>query len=373
MIIKRTITPLVEEYLDNKIILLSGPRQVGKTYLAKMLRKKYQYFNYDLAEHKSIIHEQSWTRTGDLVIFDEIHKYKKWKQWIKGIYDTEKNQNQYLLTGSSRIDTFKKTGDSLAGRHISVRLNPLSIKEFGDSDHYQIAKEMLSRGSFPEPLISGSDRKAALWRKSHLDIIIRQDLVFTESVKDLGAIELLIQILRQRVGQQIVYANLADELQVSPITIKKWIQILESLFIIFVVHPYTKNIAEAVKKTPKIYFYDVGQLSVDEGFRIENLVALHLLKRNQFLEDTEGLKMRLAYIRDKKGREIDFAITENEKLTHLIEVKKSDDQFNTNLNYFSLKLKPKSCLQLVFDLKREKEYETFKVLQLSRWLSELET
>jgi uncharacterized protein len=232
---------------------------------------------------------------------------------------------------------------------------------------------MIKLGSFPEPLLSGSAKKAAIWRRAHVDVILRQDLIQLESVRDIISIELLIDALKKRVGQQIVYKNLADELSVSPHTIKKWIELLESFFIIFVVHPYTKDVLDAVKKEPKIYFYDIGQVTADDGFKLENLVALHLLKRNQFLEDTQGRKLRLGYLRDKRKREIDFAISENGALTHLIEVKKSDDQFNTHLNYFSQRLKPTHRLQLVYDLKRPKDFESYKVRDLSRFLMELET
>jgi predicted AAA+ superfamily ATPase len=183
---------------------------------------------------------------------------KKWKQWIKSIYDTEKYKNKYILTGSSRMDTFKKTGDSLAGRNFSIRLLPFSIKELGETKNPKIMSDMLKLGSFPEPLLSGSERKARLWRKSHTDIILRQDLIELESIRDLISIELLVELLRKRAGQQIVIANLARELQVSPHMVKKWIQLLESFFIIFCVYPYVKNIANAVKKEFKIYFYDIG-------------------------------------------------------------------------------------------------------------------
>lgn len=371
--INRTITPTIKEFLTDKIILLSGPRQVGKTSLSKNLANEFQYFNYDSSEQKILIHEKSWVRDKHLVIFDEIHKMKKWKQWIKGIYDTEKGENTYILTGSSRMDTFKKVGDSLAGRYISLRLNPFSVKELNTKDPTKAIRQMLTLGSFPEPFLSGSERKAALWRKSHLDIIVRHDLIQLENVRDLVSIELLIESLKQRVGQQIVYKNIADELSVSPHTVKKWIQVLESLFVIFVVYPYTKNVLDAVKKEPKIYFYDIGQVTADEGFKIENVVALHLLKRNQFLEDTEGKKIRLGYLRDKKKREIDFVIEENSKLTHLIEVKKSDDNFNPHLNYFSEKLKPKLAVQLVLELKREKDFENYKIRHMGDFLLSLET
>lgn len=371
--INRSIKPFIEEYIDDKIVLLSGPRQVGKTFLSKSLRTRTQYFNFDFSEDREILISKTWKRDQQLIVFDEIHKMKKWKQWIKGIYDKEKGDNLYLLTGSSRMDTFKKVGDSLAGRYVSARLNPFSLKELNTKNPKKSAEDMIVLGSFPEPLLSGSERKAAIWRKTHLDIIIRQDLIQLESIRDLMSIEMLIHSLRKRVGQQIVYANLANELGVSPHTIKKWIQVLESLFVIFVVYPYTKNVLDAIKKEPKIYFYDIGQISADIGFKIENLVALHLLKRNQFLEDTEGKTIRLGYLRDKNKREIDFAIEENGSLTHLIEVKKSEDGFNPNLNYFSLRLQPTKALQLVWDLKREKDYETFEVKDLALYLSKLET
>lgn len=371
--VKRSITPLINEYLNDKIILISGPRQVGKTFLSKLLRKSYQYLNFDSVEDREIILKKAWVRNGELIILDEIHKMKKWKQWIKGVYDTEKSRNTFILTGSSRMDTFKKVGDSLAGRHILVRLNPFSLKELESRDPKKDATLMLELGSFPEPFLSNSERKAAIWRKTHLDVIIRQDLIQLESVKDILSIESLIQVLRKRVGQQIVYKNLADELSVSPHTIKKWLQILESLFIIFIVFPYSKNVLNAIKKEPKIYFYDIGQVQADMGFKIENLVALHLLKRNQFLEDTEGRTLRLAYLRDKNKREIDFVIEDNAKLSHLIEVKKSDDNFNNHLDYYVKKLQPTHAIQLVWDLKREKDYESHEIRDLVKYLKNLET
>lgn len=371
--IQRSITPTIKDHLDSKLILLSGPRQVGKTYLSKNISKNFQYYNFDSTEDKADILKKTWVRNSELIILDEIHKLKKWKSWIKGVYDTEKGKNQFILTGSARLDTFKKSGDSLAGRHISLRLNPFSVKEVGDSHHQSVVQQMLKLGCFPEPFLSGSEKKSALWRKSHLDVILRHDLPYTETVKDINSIILLLELLKQRVGQQIVYKNLADDLGVSPITVKKWIQVLESFFIIFTVYPFTKNIAEAIKKEPKIYFYDIAQTQTDIGFKLENLVALHFLKRNQFLEDTEGKSLRLCYIRDKKKREVDFAIEENGKLTHLIEIKNSDDHFNSNLNYFSNRLQPKISLQLVMNLKREKDYDTYMVRHLSKYLFELET
>lgn len=370
---QRTLAPYLQEFLTEKIVLLSGPRQVGKTSLSHSLTKKYQYFNFDAAESRQEMLQKTWLRNGSLVVFDELHKMRKWKQWLKGIYDLEKSKNQILVTGSSKMDTFKKVGDSLAGRYFSLRLLPFSLCELNLPHPKKTFYDMLRLGSFPEPLFSGSERKAALWRRSHNDIILRQDIIAQETIKDLIGLETLTELLSHRVGQGISYKNLGDELQVSPQTVKSWIQLLESYYILFTVFPYTKNVADAIKKEPRVFFYDVGKVKADEGFKIENLVALHLLKRNWFLEDTQGVKTRLCYLRDKKKHEVDFAIECDGKLTHLIEVKKSDDSFNSHLNYFAPRLKPAKSLHLVLELKKEKDFEHYQMRDLSMFLQSLET
>ncbi len=369
----RSIRPFVDEFLEEKIVLLTGPRQVGKTFFSKSLRKTFQYFNFDAIESRREMLQKTWLRNGSLVIFDELHKMKKWKQWLKGIYDIERGKNQILVTGSARMDTYKRVGDSLAGRHFSIRLLPLSLSEVGGSRPRETFYEMLQLGSFPEPFLSASARKAALWRRSYLDIILRQDLLSLEAVKDISSIETLVELLSHRVGNGISYKNLGDELSVSPQTIKRWIRLLENYFVIFCVYPFVKNVAEAIKKEPKVFFYDVGRVQAEEGFKIENLVALHLLKRNWYLEDTEGAKLRLCYLRDKKKREVDFVIEQNGTLSHLIEVKKTDDSFNSSLNYFSKRLRPKHSFHLVLDLKKEKDFESYRIRDLSVFLKSLET
>lgn len=369
----RSIEPFIREFINQKLILLTGPRQVGKTFLSQHLQKNFQYFNFDALESRLEMLEKTWLRNGSLLVFDEIHKMRKWKQWLKGIYDLEKGKNKILVTGSARMDTYKKAGDSLAGRHYAVRLLPFSLRELRTANPKETFNEMLRLGSFPEPFLSGSERKAALWRKSHLDIILRQDLVSQEAVRDIISIETLVELLSHRVGQGISYKKLADELSTSPQNVKRWIQLLENYFIIFTVLPYTKSVAEAVKKEPRVFFYDIGRVKADEGFKIENLVALHLLKRNWFLEDTQGAKTRLCYLRDKKKHDVDFAIECDGRLTHLIEVKKSDDGYNGNLNYFSQRLKPETSLHLVLNLKREKDFEFYQMRDLSQSLYSLET
>jgi predicted AAA+ superfamily ATPase len=373
VVIKRSVAPFLIEFLNKKIVLLAGPRQVGKTFLSRSLFKKIEYLNFDVSEDRAIIQSKTWNRERELLVLDEVHKMKGWKRWAKGIYDTEGVRPKILITGSSRLDTSKKVGDSLAGRHFMVRLNPFSLNELTTSPSLKTIDDMLLLGTFPEPLLSGSERQARLWRKSHLDVILKQDLIELEQVRDIKSIELLVDLLSERVGSGISYAHLAQNLNVSPHTVKRWIEHLENMFVIFSVYPYVKNVAKAIKKEPKIYFYDLGRVKSGDGGKLENLVALHLLKRNQFIEDTEGRTLRLCYIRDQNRHEIDFVIEDERILTHLIEVKSSDDAFNTSLNYFSGSLKPQKALQVVKNLKREKHYDTHKIVGLIDFLTSLET
>lgn len=371
--IKRSLAPDIKHFLEKKIVLLTGPRQVGKTYLSRSLTPSFEYLNFDSQNDRRVIRDQIWNRHKELLILDEIHKMKSWKRWVKGIYDTEGVRPRILVTGSSRMDISKRVGDSLAGRHFLVRLNPFSVNEITNKPSGDLIDTMLELGTFPEPFLGGSKKQADLWRRGHLDVILKQDLLEIENVRNIKAIELLVDLLSERVGSGISYAKLAETLNVSPHSVKKWIEILENMYVVFCVYPYVKNIAKAIKKEPKVYFYDVGRVRSHAGGKLENLVALHLLKRNQFLEDTSGKHLRLAYIRDKNKHEIDFAIEEDKKLTHLIEVKSSEDSFNGSLNYFSQLLKPSRAVQIVKNLKRETHQKNYKTLDLTGFLLSLET
>lgn len=362
--INRSITPFINEFLEDKIVLLSGPRQVGKTFLSQGLYQKnqYTYLNYDSEELRKEIMEKSWPKDNELLVLDEIHKMKKWKRWLKGVYDVEGVRPRLLVTGSSRMDTFKKMGDSLAGRHFMLRLLPLSIKEVlhFEKNENDALEKLLEFGGFPEPYLKESGRFLRLWQKSHLNMILRQDLIDLEKVREIKIIEILVQLLQERVGGEINYSSLARDLQVSDHTVKKWISILESLFVIFTVPPYSKKIQKAITKRPKVYFYDISRIK-DKGAKLENFVALSLLKRNYFLEDTEGHELELKYLRDKEKREVDFCIVEEGEITHLIEVKESDSNLSLPLKYYKNKLPQASAFQLVHNLKRRQELENIKI------------
>ena len=247
VIMQRSLEEKINTDLDKKIILLSGPRQVGKTTLAKTLYpKSSEYFNMDSEEHRLLIRKQAWRRDCDLVIFDELHKIKNWKSWIKGIYDTEGVRPRLLVTGSARLDAYRKSGDSLAGRFYHYRLHPLSIAEIkGKDSPDHILDKIMKLGGFPEPFFKGSEEEAKRWRRSHVDRILREDLFDIASVRHIRGIETLVELLRNAVGSTVSFESLGRDLQVSPHTVRHWVGMLESLYILFVVLPYSRNIARS--------------------------------------------------------------------------------------------------------------------------------
>lgn len=354
---KRYCYPMIYNDLLKKMVFIGGPRQVGKTTLGKALCaqrfKGGQYFNWDNDSDRRAILKQEWLQASPLIILDEVHKYPRWKQWIKGIYDQKSSHQQFLITGSARLDTYKRGGDSLLGRYHYWRLHPLTIDELPPGMDVNVGLEkLLSLGGFPEPFLSGDLREAARWRRERFDRVIREDIRDLESIRNIELLSLFIDALRERVGGMITLANMAADLQISPKTAKSWLSIIEKTYLAFAIYPLTKNIPRAIQKPPKVFFYDNADVIGDEGARFENLVATTLLKRLHFLEDYYGHRANLHYIRDKDGREVDFATVVDNKVIDLIEVKLSNAGVSTSLKYYSEKLKPEHTVQLVLNLSR---------------------
>lgn len=346
---------LLSPFLKRKIVLLMGPRQVGKTTLAKSLSQDHAYYNYDIRKDIIVFQKQEWDRSRELVIFDELHKMKKWKLWLKGLYDEGLLRHQQILvTGSARLDVAKKMGDSLAGRFFSFRLNPLDLKELrGKKSIEENYKGLITVSGFPEPFFEGSEKFYHIWRKTHSDSILRQDLLFLEQVRDMDGIELLVELLAQRVGSTISVHALAEDLDRDDKTIKKWLQILENLYLVFRVPPKSKNVARGIKKAGKYYFYDTARVEGEESAQLENLVALGLKKELEFLEDTEGQGFSLSFTRTKDHKEVDFLIERPKKKPLLIEVKLSDGEVSKHFDLFRRFFPGAECVQLVKNLDRE--------------------
>lgn len=372
---RRCLSNYIIDDLEKKIVLLTGPRQSGKTTLSKMLSNNFDYLNFDNPEHRLGLIERSWDRSKDLIIFDELHKLKNWKSWLKGIYDTEGVPPRIIVTGSAKLDTYKKVGDSLAGRFFQFRLHPFDLKEIkkiNNPDNLQaVLDRLLDTGGFPEPYLEGSTTFYNRWKRSHLDIILKQDIVDLENVRQITSIETLIQLLRKRVGSPVSYNSLAQDLQCSDKTIKNWLTILENMYVIFKVGPFHRNIARSILKAPKYYFYDTGQVIGDSGIKLENLTACALLKEIHYIEDCYGEQARLYYLKTKDSREIDFFITRNEAPFLMIEVKWADSTPSRNFTIFDKHFPGVKQVQIVKNLDREKTYpDGTEIRSAHTWLAD---
>ena len=342
--------------LNRKMVFIGGPRQVGKTTLSKkILDQAYssgRYFNWDYNEDRQALLAGKWHDDDGLIVFDELHKYKNWKNWIKGVFDTNEGSAHFLVTGSARLDVYRRGGDSLLGRYHYWRLHPFGLDEYPNKmTPKEVFKRLMMVGGFPEPFLDGDEREARRWRRERFDRVIKEDVRDLESIRHISLLDLFIHQLRTRVGSLIVMSNIAGEIQVSPKTVKKWLDVLEKMYLVFAVRPYTKNLPRAVIKPPKVFFYDNGDVMGNEGAVFENLVGSQILKKIHFLEDRDGYRYELRYIRDKEGREVDFVILKEGNIEELIEVKFSDDKISKHLKYYAEKLNPRKATQIVANLK----------------------
>ena len=353
----RYITKNVIQDLQKKMVFIGGPRQVGKTTLAKALLSETfhqgRFFNWDFDEDRRDILQKKWSHNNKLLVFDELHKYPRWKEWIKGIYDVFHETHSFLITGSARLDVYRRGGDSLMGRYHYWRLHPFTLDEIPEGISAEDAYErLMTVGGFPEPFLEANERAARRWRRERFDRVLREDVRDLESIRNIQLLSLFLDLLRHRVSGLITLSNLAGDLQISHKTAKSWLEVLERMYLVFSVRPYTRSLPRAIQKPPKVYFFDNADVLGDEGARFENLVATTLLKRIHFLEDRDGYRYELRYIRDKEGREVDFAILKEGLLEELVEVKYSDENISRSLLYYAQRLKPQKATQVVAKLKR---------------------
>jgi predicted AAA+ superfamily ATPase len=359
--------------LEKKMVLLAGPRQVGKTWLAKEIGKRFNktvYLNYDNFADRKIIRNEGWYADTELLILDEIHKMPDWQTWLKGTYDTRKEGLRILVTGSARMDIISHSGESLAGRYFRHRLLPVCPAELKNTEFSHQFERLMQRGGFPEPFIADNDTDAARWRSQYIDGLTRYDILDYQRIFDFRALQLTVELLRQRVGSPVSFSSIARDVGTSPTTIAKYIQLLEGLFLVFRVTPFSHNIARSLLKEPKIYFYDSAMATDEKGARLENLVAVSLLKDIWGRNDYLGEQWRLHYLRTKEGQETDFALVKNERIDHIIECKSSDDTPDRNLLYFSDKYSLKAT-QLVRTLRNDHYSSNIEMRTTERFLEEL--
>lgn len=359
--------------LGKKMVLLSGPRQAGKTTLAKEIGANFSsstYLNYDSVHDRKIIEEEGWLPSTELIVFDEIHKMPQWKNYLKGVFDTRAPHQRILVTGSARLEIFNEVGDSLAGRYFLHRLMPLSPAELTKVGERVDIERFLERGGFPEPYLSEDPVDAKRWRLQYVDSLLRVDVLDFENIHNLKAIKLLFELLRERVGSPVSYLSLAEDVAISPTTAKKYISILEALYIIFRVTPFSKNIARSLLKEPKIYFFDTGLIKGDEGVKFENFVATCLYKHTLAKIDYLAENYQLNYLRTKEQKEVDFALVKEGQVEQLIEVKNKNHSLSSGLTYFRERY-PFPAIQVVKELRKEHIQQGVEIVKGINFLSSL--
>lgn len=326
--------------LDRKMVFIGGPRQVGKTTLAlSQLRpssiKNPQYLNWDNPTDQKNILNFEIPLLEKIVVFDEIHKYKKWRGLLKGLYDKNHEDHAFIVTGSARLDHFRKGGDSLLGRYRYFRLHPLSVGELKASKTDLAG--LLKFGGFPEPFFLQNEKDHKLWINERSYRLVRDDIKDLTTIKETSLVSLMVELLPLRVGSLLSLKSLAEDIQVSQPTIDRWLTELENLYYCHRILPYGSTKIRAIKKTPKLYLWDWSEIQ-NPGSRFENLVASQLLKTCHYLEDTEGDKYELRYLRDTDGHEVDFVVLKNKKPMYAVECKTGDGQLSKSISYFNARL-----------------------------------
>ena len=378
---------LVGHFEENRqMVFLSGPRQVGKTTLARAALPRGVYFNYDNPIDGHIIRAgaEKIAETLDLsqpqnrangVIFDEIHKQPRWKSLLKGFFDSYGAGLKILVTGSARLNVYKRGGDSLMGRYFHYRMHPLTLAEVAgrkpdlDSEFQAPIKvsaaslqKLMEFGGYPEPFLNGSKRFYNKWTNLRMEQIFNEDLRDLSRVQDIKGIRGLAELLGGCLGSGINYSSIAREMSITVDTVKAWIALLESVYYCYTVRPWFKNVANSIRKQPKVYLWD-WSLAEDPGARCENFVASHLLKAVHWWTDSGLGVYELCYLRDKQQREVDFLVIKNKEPFMLVECKKSShDLLSPSLAYYQKILKIPHAFQAVFDLPQSNinplEYKT---------------
>jgi hypothetical protein len=371
------------------MVFIGGPRQVGKTTLANQIGKgafkKFSYLNWDNREDRKKILGGFHDTDAKLLIFDEIHKYKQWKNYLKGEYDKNKEKFSILATGSARLDVYRRGGDSLMGRYHYFRLHPFSLREATTekSPTIQVLKEpvfpepakgsssafssLFRFGGFPEPFVKKNERTLRRFHNERIERLIKEDIRDLEQLKDLSALQILVEILPQKVGSLLSLNSLKEDLEVTHKTISLWMDILERFYYHFRIYPYAASPIRSLRKEPKMYLWDWSEVA-DQGARFENMIASHLLKLVQFFHDTEGWKTELFFLRDVDKREVDFLVTVDRKPWFAVEAKLSDNKLCAPLKYFSRKLKVPFSYQVVKENGIDIWKENFRIISAEKFL-----
>jgi uncharacterized protein len=389
MLKERYLTQFILDDLKDKMVFVGGPRQVGKTTLCRDFVaaqfKKSAYFNWDNRADRKAINTATWPGDADLLIFDEIHKYRQWKGFIKGEYDKHRETYKFLVTGSARLDLYRRGGDSLQGRYHYYRLHPFTLAEMthhsevppvlsefplNQDFHRDILESLDSFGGFPEPFTKQSMRQLRRWHNEKIERMFREDIQDIEVIRDIGNMKLLSDILPAKVGSRLSLNAIREDLEVSHRAVTHWMEILEAFYYHFRIYPYTAKKIRSLKKEAKLYLWDWSEVE-DEANRFENLMASHLLKFVHFLTDNEGYRAELSYLRDVDKREVDFLVTIDGKPWFAVETKLSDTVLSPNLLYFQDRLSIPYIYQVIKKDKVDLLEKGGRVVSAGRFLAGL--
>lgn len=335
---ERYLSGNVRDDLRKKMVFVGGPRQVGKTTMALDILQGDEnhpaYLNWDFREDKRDIMLGRFPANQSLIVLDEIHKYREWRNLIKGLYDKHKSSISFLITGSARLDYYRKGGDSLQGRYHYHRLHPFSLYEINKSPTRDDLKSLLRFGGFPEPFLSQSEIDWKRWQRERLARVIMDDLVSLEQVREISQLEVLSLLLQEKVGSLLSINSLREDLSASHEAVDRWVRIFENLYYCYRLRPYGSKKIKALKKDRKLFLWD-WSLCRAEGARFENLVASNLLKYCHHIEDTRGDGMELCYLRDKMKREVDFVVLKNRRPLFAVECKSGGTEVSRHIAYFA--------------------------------------
>lgn len=389
MLKNRYLTPFIVADLKEKMVFVAGPRQVGKTTLCRnFVAAQFNnpaYLNWDNRSDRKTITAGGWPGDSELLILDEIHKYRQWKSFIKGEYDKHKDSFKFLVTGSARLDLYRRGGDSLQGRYHYYRLHPFTLAEVESATYKSSVHNELSIGrdfnrdtlhaldvfgGFPEPFTKQSARQIRRWHNEKIERMIREDILDVQTLRDIGNMKLLSDMLPSKVGSLLSLNSLREDLEVSHRAVSHWMDILEAFYYLFRIYPYSAKKIRSLKKEPKLYLWDWSEVN-DEAARFENLIASHLLKFAHFITDYEGFRAELYFLRDVDKREVDFLMTIDGKPWFAVEAKINEIGVSPNLLYFKDRLAIPYIYQVVKKDKIDRLEKGARILSAGKFLSGL--
>ena len=353
-----------EQWLGGAMLFVAGPRQCGKTFLARrfLTDKGCQalYYNSDLEkirrqyrkdpdflakEASRLPMERPWA------VLDEIHKLSRWKNILKGLYDEYGRLIQIIVTGSARLDLLRRGGDSLVGRYTMVHLFPFSLREWAgalrmkpcpwlhEKDDWKapsrsfdaklmnscpvprdLTEAYLRFGPFPAPLLSGSETRSRKWHRDYLSLLVREDLRDLSGIRALDRIANLVELLPDRVGSTLSLRGLGEDLEANHTTVKSWLNALKRLYLIWPLTPYSRKLQRTLRKDQKWYFLD-WTYAGSEGSRFENMIATALFRFVTSLDDRGWPQAGLHFVRTYDKKEIDFVLTVDKRPVLAVEAK----------------------------------------------------